>query len=120
MAGRNIVDAGRHAGPQIRNERSVARQIRPHVGDEIDIEREELALRIEREPRRGEVVAAVRIGEEMLVAIRDPLDRTPEPQGRHGSERIFAIAERLGAEGAAHVGRHHPHLGGRDPQHGIA
>ena len=62
----------------------------------------------------------MRIGEEMLVAVRDPFDRPAQPLRRHRGQRIFAIAEQLGAEAAAHIGCHHPHAVGRNPQHVIA
>ncbi len=69
---RNVVDAGRHAGAEERDIRRVSRQIRAHVGDQVDVEREEAPLVVERELGRGDVVAALRVAEKMLGAIGDP------------------------------------------------
>ena len=110
MAGRDIVDARRQPGAEIRNVRRELRQVGAHVGDEIDVEREEAMLAVERQPRRRKVVAALRIAEEMLGAIRDPRHRLAQAHGGDGGERIFAIAEQLGAEAAADIGRHHAQL----------
>ncbi len=67
-------------------------------------------LAVERQPRRREVVAALRIAEEMLGAIRDPGHRLTQAHGGDGGQRIFAIAKQLGAEAAADIGRHHVEL----------
>ena len=68
-AGRDIVDAGRHRRAEIGNVRRVGRQIRAHVGDGIDVEREEFALVVKRQLRGRDVVAALRVAEKMLGAV---------------------------------------------------
>jgi hypothetical protein len=86
MAERNVVEARRHAGADKRNERRIERKIGAHVSDEIDVESEKAALRVERELRPGEVVAALRITEKVLAAVRNPLHRPPEAsRGKGGS-----------------------------------
>ena len=117
MRGRNIVDAGRHADAEPGNVRRVARQIGAHVGDDIDVEREEAALVVERQPRGRDVVAAVAVAEEMLGAVGDPFHRLAQLLGRDRGQRIFAIGKQLGAEAAADIGRDHAHLVGRQLQH---
>ena len=114
---RNVVDAGRHAGAEKRNVGRISRQIRAHVGDEVDVEREEAALVVERELRRGDVVAALRVAEEMLGALGDPGHRLLELLRGERGQRVFAIDEQLGAEAAADVRRHHAHLLRRQLEH---
>ena len=72
VAGGNVIDAGRQAGAEVGNIRCELREIRAHVGDEIDIEREEAMPLVERQARRGDVVAALGVAEEMLGAVGDP------------------------------------------------
>ena len=117
MTGRNVVQTGRHPGADKGNERRVARQIRAHVGDEVDLEREKAVIGVEREFCGGEVVAALRIGKKMFAPVGHPFDWPFEFLGRHRGERIFAIGEQFRAEPAAHIGRHHPHFVGRDLEH---
>ena len=45
LARRDVVNARRHAGADERDERRIAGQIGAHVGDEVDIEREEAPVR---------------------------------------------------------------------------
>ncbi len=120
MRDRNVVDAGRHADAEPGNIGRVAREIGAHVGDDVEIEREEAALVVEREPRGGDIVAAVAVAEEMLGALAYPFHRPAQPLGGNRGERIFAIGKQLGAEAAADVGRHHTHAVGRDAQHVVA
>ncbi len=75
---RDVIDAGRHAGAEPRNVRRVTGQIRAHVGDDVDIEREKFALLVERQRRGGDVVAAVAVADEMLDALADPAHRLAE------------------------------------------
>ena len=84
---------------------------------EVDVEREEAAIAVERKLRRRDVVAALRIAEKMLAAVGDPFHRPPELPRGEGRERIFAIGKELGAEAAADIGRHHAHLVGGDLEH---
>ena len=46
----------------------------------------------------------------MLVAVADPLDRPLEALRRDRRERVFLVAEELGAEAAADIRGDHPHL----------
>ena len=64
-----------------RHRRSECRQIGAHVGDGVDAQREELALRVQRHLGLGDVVAPVRIGQECLAALGRPLDRPADALG---------------------------------------
>ncbi len=66
---------------------------------------EELAVLVQRHARLGQVGATVAVGEEVIGAISDPLDRALELARGDGCERIFAIEEDLGAEPAADIRR---------------
>ena len=93
-----------------RHRRREGREIRAHVGDRVDLEREELAVLVERQLGMGDVVAAMRVGHERLAALRRPLDRPADAGHRPGHHRLFVVAEDLAAEAAAHVGRDHAQL----------
>ncbi len=114
---RDVVNARRHADAEPRDIGRVARQIRAHVSDDIEIEREEAALVVERHARGGDVVAALAVAEEMLAALGHPFHRLPRAFRRHRRQRIFAIGKELGAEAAADIGRDDPHLVRRDLEH---
>ena len=113
MAGRNVIDAGRHAGAEPRNVGRIARQIRAHVGDDVDIEREERPL------SSSASVAVVMLSRPWLsprkCSVRSAIQFTglPELSRRDRGQRIFAIGEQLGAEAAADIGRDDAHLVGR-------
>ena len=68
----------------------------------------------------GHVVATLRIAEEMLAALGYPPHRLSQPLRRYGDQRVLAIRKELGAEAAAHVGRHHPHPVARDLEDVVA
>ena len=77
---------------------------------------EELAVLGERHPRRGDVVAALRVAHEMIGAIGGPFDRLLQFARGDRDQRVFAIGKQLGAEAAADIGADHPHLLERDLQ----
>src|ERR1039457_572699 len=88
-----------------------------HGGDDIEREREEASLVVNRQPRAGDVVAAVAVAEKMFGAIANPFHRPAQPLGGHRRQRIFAIGKQLGAEAAADVGRDDAHAIGRQIEH---
>src|SRR3546814_1191273 len=65
------VEIGRHAGPE-------GREIGAHIRLGRDLEREELAVLVERQLGVGDVIAAMRVGHEGFAALRRPLDRSEE------------------------------------------
>ena len=117
MRNRNVVGPGRHADAEPRNVGRIARQIGAHVGDDVELEREETALVVDGQPRGRNIVAAMAVAEEMLGALADPFDRLAQPFGRDGGQRIFAIGKQLGAEAAADIRRDDAHLFGRQLHH---
>src|SRR5262245_26375765 len=104
MAGRNVVDAGGHAGSDEWNERRVAGKIRAHVGDEIDVEGEKTPIAVECELRRRDVVATLRVAEEMLAAVGDPFHRPREALRGQTGKCVFAVGKELGAETPNDIG----------------
>ena len=83
--------------------------------------REKLAVLGERHPRGGDVVAALRVADEMIGAVGDPFDWSCFSLLRGDrDQRVFAIGKQLGAEAAADIGADHPHLFQRHLQHHAA
>jgi hypothetical protein len=75
--GRNIVKPRRQEGAIGRHERPVLREIGAEIGLEIDAQGEEAAASVDRHLQRRDVVASLRVAEEMLAAVGEPLDRPP-------------------------------------------
>ncbi|MDT4839887.1 hypothetical protein FQZ97_736910 [compost metagenome] len=97
------VQDGRHRGRE-------GRQVGTQVGVGVHAHGQELAVLVHRHFGVAHVVAAVRIGQEALRALRRPLDVAVELLGRPGQADVFGVQKDLGAEAAAHVGRDHAHL----------
>ena len=93
VATRNVVDAGQHFRPDIGNEGRIARQIRAHVGQRIDIERKKAASFVERELGSGDVVTALGVGEKMLAALRNPFDRPAQALGGLRRKGVFPVGK---------------------------
>jgi hypothetical protein len=105
VRGRDVVDPRRHAGAQHRDVGAVLRQIGPEVGLEVDPHGEEFSMRIEGHLGGHEVVAPLRVADEVLAPVCDPFHRALEPLGREGAEWVLPVDEGLGAEAAADIGR---------------
>ena len=120
MEGLDVVKAGQHAGAAMRNVGPEGRQIGAHVAHQIDVHGQELAVLGQRHPRRGDVVAALRVAHEMIGAIGGPFDGAAQPARGDRDQRIFAIGKQLGAESAADIRTDHPHLLDRDLQDVLA
>ena len=117
VAGRDVVDAGQHAGADERNERRIGRRDtrpcrrrgRPRArGSDCCSSSASLAVvtlsRPCASPRKCSLRSATH------------LHRPAQPLRRHRRQRVLAIGEQLGAEAAADIRRHHPQLVGRDLQ----
>ncbi len=103
---RDVVDAAlRGRGGDNRGAGAVAREIRPEVGDHRHVECQEAAPGVERELGRGEDIAALGAGDELIGALGQPTHRTPELARGPQQQDPFGIEEVLGAEAAADVGR---------------
>src|SRR5262249_56601563 len=103
MAGRDVVEAGGHAGSDEWNEGRVAGKIGAHVSDEIDVEGKKTPIAVKCQLRRRDVVAALRVAEEMLAAVGDPFHRPLEALRRQTGKRIFAVGKEFGAETTADI-----------------
>ena len=67
------------------------RQIRTYIGMGLGAERKEIAVFIQRQFDLGQVVAAMRVGQERLAAIRRPFDRTAQFLGRSQDKCFFSV-----------------------------
>ncbi len=97
------IEIGRDIGPE-------CREVGAHIGQCGDLQSEEFSVLVERQFGFGQVIPAMAIGHKALRTVRDPLDRPPDPFGRPGNDRLFAIVELLDAEAAADIRRDHAHL----------
>src|SRR5690606_30712377 len=114
---RYVVDTGRHGRTSVRDLRSILGNIGTHIGDEVDLEGEEAAFLVHRHLPDRNVVAPLRIGEKMLVAVARPLHRPAETLRSLHDQGVFAVDEYLGAEAAADVRRHDAQLLPSDPEY---
>src|SRR5436309_2742380 len=81
--------------------RAARREIRADVQRDGDAKPEELAVRVERQLRRRDVVAAVLVGDEPLAAIRRPLHRTAEPLRDPEHQHVLGVRAALHPEASA-------------------
>ena len=97
------IEIGRHRGREQR-----------HVGAEIgvgfDAQPGDLVVLVEGHFGLGEVIAAVRVGQERFGAIAGPFHGPSDLLGGPQRHHLFRIDEDLGAEAAADVGRDHAQL----------
>ncbi len=104
------VEVGRHR-------RREGREIGAHVGDRLDLERQELAVLVERQLGVGDMVAAVAVGHERFGSFGSPFDGTSDTRGRPADHGLVGVAEDLAAEAAAHIGGDDAQLVLGDAQH---
>ena len=97
------VEIGRHR-------RREGRHVGAEIGDGLRAQAGDLAFGVERHLGMGDVVAAVRVGEEGFGAIRIPLHRPVHLARRPEADDLFRIDEDLRAEAAADVRRDHAQL----------
>jgi len=118
--GRDAIDARQTVlgivGPEHRRERG-------DVGADADPrahpQGQEATGRVQGELALEHPVAAVRVGQEALDAGRAPLDGPAHPARREEQRRVLRVGLHLHAEAAAHVGRDHAELLGRDLEHAL-
>ena len=120
MEGLDVVEPRQHVGAAMRNVGAEGREIRAHVAHQVAIHRQKLAVGGERHPRRGDVVAALRVAHEMIGAIGGPFHGLAQLSRGDRDQRVFAIGKQLGAETAADIRADYPHLFDRDLQHVLA
>ena len=93
-----------------RDQRREERHVGAEIGDRVDLEPEHLVVLVERHLGRGDVVAAMGVGQERLAAARRPFDRPAGRLGRPQADDLLRIGEDLRAEAAADVGSDDPEL----------
>ena len=108
---RDIVLARQERRVEIgRHRRREGREIGAEIGERLHPQPGDLAVGVGREFGMGDVVAAMRVGEEGLGAVGRPFDRAIDLLRRPDADRLFGIDEDLRAETAADIGRHHAQL----------
>ena len=78
---------------------------------------EKFAVLVERQFSLGQVIAAVRVGEERVGALTSPFDRAIHPLGCPGNDGFLGIQINFGTKAAADIGRDHAHLVFGQSQH---
>ena len=113
----DVVGARRHRRAEPGNIRRELREIGAEIAENVDAQGEKPALLVERHLGGGDVVAALRVADEMLGPVGLPAHGSPQAPRGFENERIFAIDEALGAEAAADVLGDDAQLVRRDLQH---
>ena len=108
------VNACHHGRAKIRDVRPILRGISAEITDNVETHCQELAALIKRHFCTREVIAALRIANEMLAAISHPFHRALQPLCGFQHQRIFAIGKSLRAEATADIRRNHAELVGRN------
>ena len=99
---RHIIEPRGHGRADEGDERAILVQIGAHGRQHMDAQAKNTAIGIQRQICGGDVVAPVRIRDEMVHAVASPLHRTAQLLRREEAQRIFPVDEHLGAEAAAH------------------
>ena len=103
---RNVVLARQQRRVEIgRHRRREGRHIGAEIGDGLDLEPGDLAVIAERHLGVGDMVAAMRVGQERLGAVAGPFHRAADLLRGPQADDLFGIDENLRAEAAADVGR---------------
>ena len=84
-------------------------RIGPDAGPVVDVDGEDLSLRIHRDLRLDLVVAGVDVGGETLQPVGDELYRAAHDLGDGGGRDLVGVDMHLDPVGPAHVAADHPH-----------
>ncbi|MDT4849815.1 hypothetical protein FQZ97_839450 [compost metagenome] len=90
--------------------------MRADVADQVVVQREDAAVRVEGHRRTNEQVAALVVADEGFAAVAGPLDRTADATRRPQHGNRFHVEGAARAEATAHIGRHHTDVLGRHAQ----
>ena len=102
-----------------RHRRREGRHIGAEIGDRLHRHADDLVVRVEAELGMGDVIAAMRVGDEGFRTVRGPFHRTRDLLRGPQAHDLFRIDEDLRAEAAADIRRDHPQLVlGRNPDKG--
>ena len=93
------------------------RQIGPHVRHRFGAKRDERAVFFASQFNLGDMVAAMRVGQEAFRTLGHPLDGLFDLFGCGQNQGLFAIVIDLRPKAAAHIGGHDLQLVFRNPQH---
>ena len=91
-------------------------KIGPEIAENIDPHRQKPALLVHRHFGGRDVVAALRVADEVLGTISQPAHRSAEPASRLQNQRIFTVYHVFRSEPAPHVLRDHAKFIRRDLQ----
>ena len=92
------------------------RDVGADVERDRDAQRQELALRVERQLGGRDVVAPVLVGHEPFAPIGGPLDRAAEPLGRPQHERVLRIGAAAHPEASPDLTGDHAQMALGDPE----
>ena len=115
---RRGVLAGQQRGVEDRWHRAAkGAEVSAQVGRGVDLEGDELAVLVQPELGRGEVVAAMGVGQKRLTPVGRPLDGPLDVLRGEDQRRFFTVEKDLAAEAATDVGCDDAHLVFRNAQH---
>jgi len=117
LVGGELVDRVEHERTEHRHASAHQRDVRAHVGQELDLEPGDPAVLLGRQGELLPLVATVVGGHQRLRAGLGVLDRLPEAPGQQEGDELLRGGLELAAEAAADVGGDHPDLGLRDAGH---
>ena len=107
-------EAGPGEGCVHQPERSL---VRPAVGDVPGPQAEDRAVVPQGDLQLVDLLPGVGDGQEVLVAVLDPLHRPADPAGGEGHQEVLGVEVGLDPEAAADVGRDDPDRARRDGEH---
>ena len=117
---RNRIAAAHGVGRRIGGTTWTARRkIRAEIGNCGNVQCQEATLVVQREAGAGNIVAALRGGDEVFRALADPLHRPTQSARRPQQHDPFGIQRILHAEPATHVRTGHAHLLPRHAEHAV-
>ncbi len=113
----DFVGSIRHREAEPRHELSKLREVGAQVGDHVDPQAQEAAIGRQRHLRRRDIVASLRVADEMFRAIGLPPNRPAKPARGLQNQGIFSIEKDSCAKAAADVVRDDFDACRRDLQH---
>ncbi len=113
--GRDAIGSGEHRGGEERDHQA-ARSVGAGVVDEPVAQGQQAPLVVEAHRDLVLLLALLGGGEHVFEAVLDPAHRAGQPARQEGDEHVLGIYDQLGPEAAAHVGRDHADVMGRQLQ----
>src|SRR5690242_15941376 len=95
------IGAGQHAGGEIEHARAMGAHIGALVVEEDVLDPEDAAIGIDRGAHLMALLARMIGGDEMLVAILDPLDGAAQPQRAEAGQHVLGVKLAAHAKAAA-------------------